>query len=228
MSDINYQSNSKMPREEPKIEEKKIERVVQGKVIQKPKGILYKAKTVFLGGNPKMAVRDVVIDVFVPAVKELALNMMWIYSEKVLFGDSTRNRPMPLESRTKYNRPVQTSRVNTTWSRGGPFPNDPRDVEIIEARMFDNPSRRAHRATTKRYFNNIIVPTRAEADSVLEDMFSCLEKYQVVSVADYKELLGLETSPVDHKWGWYNLHNAEIRTVREGVLIDLPPYEDLD
>lgn len=214
-----------MPKDEtPKVEEKKIEKIVKGEVIQRPKGILHKAKTLFLTGSFKSSMGHVVSDVIIPELQNLLFNSINMYAEKQIFGDSIRSRQMPQESRIRYNRPVNRTTSNP-WSRGPIV--DPRDMEIIEARAYDTALRRPHRATSLRDFDNIIVRSKAEADEIVENMFNCIEKYQVVSLADYKDMLGLETTPIDNKWGWYSLHNTEIRPVREGFLIDLPRLEDI-
>jgi hypothetical protein len=42
-----------------------------------------------------------------------------------------------------------------------------------------------------------------------------------------KELLGLESNPVDNKWGWPFLTDASVVAVRDGFILDLPPEEPI-
>ncbi len=58
-------------------------------------------------------------------------------------------------------------------------------------------------------------------------MDQLIEKYETVSVADLYELLGVEASYTDEKWGWVDLRDAGIRRVRDGYLLDLPKPESL-
>jgi len=62
---------------------------------------------------------------------------------------------------------------------------------------------------------------------VVERLIDILDKYEVVSLADLYDLLGLPTSPIDNKWGWTVLKQVEIRQTREGYLIELPPLEEI-
>ncbi len=54
-----------------------------------------------------------------------------------------------------------------------------------------------------------------------------IEQYEVVSVSDLNELLGLPSSHVDNKWGWTNLSTIDTKQVREGFRISFPPLEEI-
>lgn len=73
----------------------------------------------------------------------------------------------------------------------------------------------------------VILPTRSDAEAVLEMMLNYLDKYGVVALAELHELVGLETSHTDQKWGWTVLRNIPIRQVRDGYTIELPPMEEI-
>jgi len=75
--------------------------------------------------------------------------------------------------------------------------------------------------------SDIIIPSRDEAVGVLDMMREIIDLYEVTSVGDYKEMLGIPTNHVDQTWGWTDLSQAQIRQTREGYLIDLPPVETL-
>ena len=44
---------------------------------------------------------------------------------------------------------------------------------------------------------------------------------------DLYDLTGLPSAHVDNKWGWTYLTNTEIRQIRDGYLLDLPPMEEI-
>lgn len=69
--------------------------------------------------------------------------------------------------------------------------------------------------------------SRDEAELVIERLSDILENYDVASVADLYDLVGLPTTYIDNKWGWTNLAYANVRQVREGYLIDLPQAEPI-
>jgi hypothetical protein len=79
----------------------------------------------------------------------------------------------------------------------------------------------------RRDANDIILTSREEAELVIERLIDIIDKYDVASLADLNDLLGLPTSHVDNKWGWTYLNNVEIRQIRNGYLIDLPSLEEI-
>jgi hypothetical protein len=201
-----YASNRNRDKE--KKEEKKIEKVVVGEVIQRPKPITRRFREIFLGGDAKQAARYVTADVVLPALRNLIVDMTVKGMERIVFGESSyRRRPVEYRPRVQYNNPISRMR-------------DPREL----ARLPDQPSRYR---TERRSFDDIIFSNRAEAETVVETLLDIIDKYEVVSLADLYELVGLPSTHVDNKWGWTFLKNVEIRQVREGSLIDFPPLEEI-
>lgn len=93
--------------------------------------------------------------------------------------------------------------------------SDPRTRSIADT---------SHANTVGGYLDNdIIVNTKGEATAVLQHMDMMLEKYGIVSVADFNELVRIPGHFTDGKFGWTNLKNAEAVRLRDGrYLIKLP------
>lgn len=208
---MDYQGNSnkdKDPKQEP--QEKKIDKVITGDAVLVPKGIGWKFRHIFLAGTAKQAGRYVVAEVIFPTLRNLAWEVVSKGSEKVIFGESTNRRSaQEVRSRIQYNNPLARRPLNPM---------------IQPARL---PDQYRSRATSRRDANDIVIPSREDAEQVVERLLDVLDKYDVVSLADLYDLLGLETSHVDQKWGWTYLNNVEIRQVREGYLIELPALEEI-
>jgi len=198
-----YQSNSHKSREATKkTEGKKIEPVVTGEVSLKKKSLGQKFKGVFFGGEFKSAVRYVTADVFLPAIRTLLVDATTKGVERVVYGETvTRRRPPQYGPRIQYNTPV----------RRGVLPDQARPI-----------ARQVRHNT-----NDVVLSSRDEANTVLERLIDIIDKYEVASFADLLELCGLPTSHVDQKWGWTNLNHAEVRQVRDGYMLDLPPAEEI-
>lgn len=64
--------------------------------------------------------------------------------------------------------------------------------------------------------------SRVEANKVLDDMIDILEKYGVVTVADFHDLCDITGNYTDNLYGWVNLKKAEIIRIRAGYKISLP------
>jgi hypothetical protein len=207
---MDYQGNTNKEKEATdKKPEKNIEKVVTVEVIQKPKPIGRKFKETFFGGDFKMSMRYVAGDVLLPALRNLIVDMTTKGMERIVFGESSyRRRPSEYRPRVQYNNPIYRAQ-------------DPR--EISRGRVPDQPRYRSSRYEIK----DIVIADRGEAELVVERLIDIIDKYEVASLADLYDLLGLATSHVDNKWGWTYLNNVEIRQIRDGYLIDLPALEEI-
>lgn len=210
----NYQGNSNKDKK-PKSGEpaKKIEKVVTGEVVQKQKGVGRKFKEVFFGGDAKTAALYVTADVLLPALRNLIVDSVTKGAERLVFGESmySRRRPEMRGSRVEYNNMARREVIPVRGYERGPLRAQPP---------------RASRE--RREFEDYIVETKAEADIVVERLMDILDSYDMVSLADLHELLGLpHDQHTDNKWGWTYLKNVEIRAVREGYLIALPSIQEL-
>ena len=210
-----YQSNSRKDKEKKKDrEEKKIDKVVVGEVVLKPRSLGRKFKDVFFGGDAKQAMRFVSADVLLPAFRNLIYESVAKGVERLVFGESTYRRPRPTNYGSRYSyhnpAPLATRMIQDARSPTGYLPDQRPAV---------------HQA--RHSINDIIVATREDADTVVESLIDILNQYDVASLADLYYLLGLESTPVDNKWGWTYLNNVAIRQVREGYMIELPGLEEI-
>jgi hypothetical protein len=73
-------------------------------------------------------------------------------------------------------------------------------------------------------FKSVRLSSEADAEAVREAMLKLLEQYEVVTVADYMNLIGLPTTFSDEKVGWTELKDIQIKpeSVVLGFVIDLP------
>lgn len=208
---MDYQGNTSKDKE--KKPEKQIEKVVTGEVINRPKSMGYRFKTVFLGGDIKSAGRYVVGDVFLPALRNLIWDVISEGSKRAIFGESGfRRRPVTdYRSRATYSGPMTHS---------SPLMRDPRERAYLPDQ---SPYKQQYRSTR----NDIILANREDAERVVERLIDITEQYDSASIADLYDLLGWASSPIDNKWGWTFLAKVEIRQIRDGFLIELPDPEQL-
>lgn len=81
----------------------------------------------------------------------------------------------------------------------------------------------------KRFaYEDVIVENRADAEDICHQMEDSIMRYNRVSVANLYELAGVGTTPSDYDYGWKSLSGMDIRTVREGFLIAMPPVVPLN
>lgn len=142
----------------------------------------------------------ILLNVMVPTAKDLIVRLVSESVEMVLFG-STKGRvrrPTGLGLRQQF----------TSYDR------------VREER---EPQRYMSRTAQARHdFSEIVLPSRVEAISVVDNMMARVEKYGAVTVADLYDYVGITGSYQDQRWGWSNLDSANVRQVPDGFLLDLP------
>lgn len=197
-------------------EPKQVRRVVEGEVIRRKKSHLKRFRDLFVGDG--RSVRDMILeDIIVPGFRDVAFDAFQTGLEGVFYrGDNRPRRGRPGQ------RGVNVGHV--AYNRMSP---DPRD-----RRRHDDPRdlRRdlSPRGRANHNFDEIILPTRVEADEALSQMYDLLERYDAVTVADLYTIVGISSTPIDLKWGWTDLFNSGVtRTRGGGYLLDLPTPEYL-
>lgn len=214
-----FPSNTHKDRESPtkaepkKSTEKKVEQVVQGEVVRRKKPMGKRLAETFIGTDAKSVWAFVTIDVLVPAAKDMFADAVSQGVERMIYGEaqsrSRRGSRRPNDPYTSYNRYSHPQR------RPGPPREEPRQSI-------------SRRARANHEFDEIILPTRVEANEVLDRLFDLVSKYETATVADLYDLVGVSGSYTDDKWGWVDLRGADIARIREGYLLNLPRPEPLD
>ena len=173
-------------------EKKEIKAVVNGKVTKKEQGIGSKIGAVLFDDNNVGDVKEYVIfDVIVPAVKNAISNAITGGIDMLLFGERRSD-----SSRSSYSRGY-TSYSSRSTSRS-------------------DSSRQGYRRSSLFELDDILLPTKLDATSVIDNMFNILDEYGVVSVADYYALVGEPSNYQMNAWGWENLNNIYTQRTRSG------------
>lgn len=175
--------------------DKKIQKVVHGKVKTKPKSGMSKITDVFISEDAANVKSYIVMDVLVPAVKKAISDIVRDGIDMILYGESRGRRNSTSSSYVSYR----------DYSR-----SDDRD------RFRDSRTRSGYN------HDDIILESRGEAEEVLTRMDELIDTYGVVSVADLYDLIGKSCEYTDNKYGWTNIRNAEPIRVRNGYMLKLP------
>lgn len=198
-------NTNKEKQAEKKKPEKVVEKVISGEVIQHKKSVSEKFKSVFLGGEFKSSVKYIAAEVLLPALRNMIVDATTKGVERVIYGETLpRQRSQQSQTRVSYNR--HFDRPQRPYSNGPAYGRQP---------------------TRRQEMNNFILSSREEAELVIERLSDIIDKFDVASVADLYDLVGLPSNYVDNKWGWSSLQYVDIRQVREGYLLDLPPIEPI-
>lgn len=207
-----FPSNSRTQKEEvrrEKRDDKRVTRVVEGDVVRRKKPLGRRFREIFLGGDTRGVWGFIAFEVLVPAAKDMMLDAVREGAERMIFpesrGSARRNHrrggPTPYHRYSGNSRDERDHRDHPTMSRRG---------------------RQIHN------FDEIILPSRVEAEEVIDQMFEIISSYNSVSVEDLYNLVGIEPSYVDRKWGWYDMRGSGVTRIKGGYLLDLDKPEPLD
>jgi hypothetical protein len=191
--------------EEPKTTRPTVDKVVINDVSKRKAPLGKRLAETFLGGDAKTVANYVVFDVLIPAAKDMFSDAVSQGFDRMLWGDSARSgrrgggRPVGDAGHVSYNR-MSGSRT----------------------REREDPRRQNRQVREAHNFDDILLATRHEADTVLERMSDLVNQYDVCTIADLYSLVGITPTFTDNNWGWTELIGS--RAVRDGggYLLDLP------
>ena len=191
-----YQGNSHKSKEEASREvapAKKEQQVAAGK--PRRKNEVRKLADAFITEDVH-SVKDYIIqEVLLPAAKKAISEMVSSGIDMLLYGEAKSKNRSRNESRVSYTKYYERER---DYERGA----------RTRSRGYD--------------YDDIILDTRREAEEVLDRMLDLIDNYGMVSVADLYDLVGINGSYTDNKYGWTHLRSAVVQRVRDGYLLKLP------
>lgn len=202
MSEYTPNSNKfKKEQAEGRKEERKVQKIVKGKVKTKKKGELSKLGDVFIAEDIRSVGSYAFMDVLVPAIKDAVFNIVSDGLSMMLFGSTKGSKKRGVADRVSYNRYYRD-----------------RDRD----REDRSPRSRGYS------FDDVILDSRVEAEEVLSAMDDIRDQYGMVTVADLNDLVGVTGRYTDNKYGWSSLRTAEVIHVRDGYMLKLPRATVID
>lgn len=216
MNESEFPSNSKVnpinQRPVKNVEDKKLEKIVTGEVIQRKKSFGTRFKETFTVEDTKSVVSSIWFDVLIPGAKDMVFDAFSQGLERKLFGTARSG------SRRGGYRPGGSLFGNASYmpynrySASSPQREDPRGRPQAPSRQ----PRGGHD------LGELILQTRVEGQAVLDQMYELLSVYGMASVADLYSLLGHSSEFTDMNWGWTDLQGSDVVKIPEGYLLQLP------
>ena len=205
MNNVDYTPNSnkyKAEQKEVSTERKKVDKVISGTAKRKPDAAR-KLTNLFAPGDMSSIKEYIIMDIVVPAVKKMVSEVVRNGIDMLMWGESGRGK-------------TYTGNSDKVSYRSYYGSNDNRNNSSTRTRsVFD--------------YDNIIIPTRQEAEEVIRRMDEIVEIYKVVSVADLYDLCGItDHNYMNAKYGWTSIRTAEAVRVANGYIIKLPRAMPLD
>ena len=149
---------------------------------------------VFIAEDVRTVKNHIFMDVVVPAIKTVIVDIVTNGIQMMLWGDTINRGKAP---GTKYNygncynsltQPQRTQKTNYT----GYGYEDP------------------------------IVTTRGDAERILQEMSEIIQEYGQASMADLYDRCGITGRPTDMNYGWTEMPGARSIRIPEGYVIQMP------
>ena len=210
----NLPSNRNHPKAPlPEPEKEKVKPVVQGEVIMRKPPLAKRVFRNFANGDASSVFEYVIMDVLLPAAKDMIADAASQGVERMIFGDS-----VPRTRRRSSSG--STPATMTNYRQFSVTPSEGRREE---------PRARSRRMSQSTDIGEIVLATRVEAEALMDAIFSQMDKYELVTVADLKDFAGISSTHTDEKWGWIYLddRSVSVRRVREGFVVILPDPEPI-
>jgi hypothetical protein len=206
----NYPGNSKaetrqaaLP-EVPVPNERKVEKVIEGEVIQRKKPLGRRIADTFTGDTMHDVGDYILFEVIIPAAKDLFFEAIKEGLQRRLWGDS---RP----SRSTSNNRSTTLRTNYNKMSA-----------VVKNDM-------SYKARATHNFDEIVLASLGEAEEVIDNMSTLIRDFDVVSVSDVLTMVGVTPAFTDVKWGWDDIRGARVKRLSsDQYLLDLPRPIPLD
>jgi hypothetical protein len=189
--------------------------VTSAQARERKNGIGRKFKRTFFAGSGKDAVHLMVEDHIVPSIQDMLSNALKGGIDALFFGDRANRRRTTASSIT--NPAATGTRVDYAGlSTGAPT------RATQQARTLSRQARAQHNLA------DLVIPTRSEAESVIDRMYDIMSRDGMVTVADLYVLTNVRPDMTDVKWGWTNLRGARaVGNERRGYMLSLPEPEAL-
>ena len=178
------------------------ESVVTGEVVRKQKSKIQNVAETFFGGDLKDVASYVVVDVMIPAAKDMLYDTVSQGFSRLLFGEVRK----------------QTASTNREYTSYGSMSRD-RSLRRVDQSRRDRIS--------SNDFDDITFRDRRDAEAVMDTLMDTIDHYGQCSVADLLKAAGMSPKYTDYDSGWHDLSRASISRYRDGYVLNMPRTEDL-
>lgn len=183
--------------------EKRVAKPVVSSARKRPRGNAQKFADVLLPEDKNKVKDYIFFDVLVPAIKKGIYDIVTNGISMILYGESSGSHNTTTGSKISYRS------------------------------YYDNKKQNNYQASYRQRgsiynYDDVLLSTRGEAESILSCMEELIEKYGIVSVADMYDLCDATSEYTDNKYGWTDVSTASIVKIRDGFVIKMPPVRPLN
>jgi hypothetical protein len=206
---VNYQSLPKNGEEVAKADREPVGQIAAGKTRKRPLGS--KIAEAFTGDDAKTVGHYVFYDVALPMLQELVVKSGQEALSRLIFGSSRLPSTTTRSGFVNYQALSQKSSSSVVGRAAEP----------------DGPRGLSNQSRALMNYDEIVLASRADAEQVLFALRDRIERYDVTTLSDLLEMIGVSPDFTDHKIGWFDLSRAAVTgPIRGGgYLLNLPKAE---
>jgi len=207
MSEPVYTPNSHKFKEEQKTaasEEKRIQKVVKSPAKTK-KNEVRKLADIFISEDVSSVKNYIFMDVLVPAIKKAIYDIVTNGIDMFLYGGTGKNKNSSSGgSKVSYRNYYEQK--NSPGYR-------PQETNRVHSGF---------------EYEDVIFPSRGDAESAKQQMQDIVARYGLVTVNDLYEMAMLSAPYTSQKYGWMDVSNVTVERVRDGYVLRLPRAVPID
>jgi len=200
-----FEGNSNANKKEPE-KRKKLDTVTTNVAVKK-ESEFKKFKQNFFAEDAKTVKGQVFTGVIIPGIQRLITDMVKTGIDVLIYGGRAKDSKSR-SSHISYSGYYQDRNNNYNYNK------IPGGTSYARRDIFS--------------FNEVSFYDRVEAEEVLINLNEQIESYGMVSVADFYDMIGQSAPYTANKYGWRDLRDVAIISVRGGYSIDLPKAHPLD
>lgn len=175
-------------------------KVTAGKVKKAPQSRLKRFTNLFFAEDLGEVKRSIVVDVVVPTVVDMIVNVIKNSAEMLFYGSTS--------SKSRQGKPQGSYISYNSFAQQGQKRAKPSNTFSFDELLFD---------------------TRDDAEAVRDTLLDIVDRYGRVTVLDYYDAAGVTgNGHTDQNYGWEDLRASRVRRTREGWTIEMPKVIPLD
>lgn len=190
-----------------KEERTKIDPVLEHSAKKRKRGLISRLVTGVVGPEGLPGVGAYVSqEIILPAIQNIIVDAVTSGVNLVVYGDSKKGSRKGYGSPPPYSGGAHRPRVNYTSAYTSTQPE---------------PTQRPMGRSPRQGVEEYIIEDRVGASNVLVSLTEHADRYGSVSVADYYDMIGVESVYTDNNYGWTleSISRSNIRPVRGGFVI---------
>lgn len=180
-----------------------------GRVRKAPAGRRF--RDTFIQGTPKSVVGSMIWDVFLPGMRDNLADAIHDGIDSLFRGDSSG---ISRRTRSRY------SSNHSSISKHSPD-------RALGGASRPSSDRYSDDARRNQDVSVIEIDSRVEAQEVLNQMLALIDQFDVCTLADFYQLVGIPPDHTDFKFGWEDIGGAHVVSSRGAYYLDIPRPNEL-